>query len=481
MVARLAPPLVAKPALAAAGLGLIVLSMALEGAGQTWAFPSPWAFGTVAGTALLLRHGAAGGVATALLSSRVLVGIGLVSYGAYLWHQPLFVFARVRMMQEPSLPVMLGLSALAVGLGALTWALVETPVRRGTFRLLATRRAVFTAAGVISAGFFGLGLAGYTTNGFPGRVSAEVAHLSNITQYAPWPGSCFGQQAMEHPDPTCGTIKPQHNVMLIGDSHAVALSGETMAGLDAAGYGSYIAAFPGCPSLPGLYAPADSNPGCEAFARAAIGFAATLPDATVVLAIRWVYYVDGTVFDNGEGGVERGKGGGAELWSRRDHPSAPLDPDRAARVLQQMVLQIKDIASRQPLILVYPIPEAGWNVPDRLAQLRMFGGDPDRLTTSHARYIDRQGAVMAALDAIDSPNLFRVRPDRLLCDVSASGRCRNTVGAEPLYADDDHLARPGAALVAAEILRQMQAIDARKAGADLDRQSGALLPSPALP
>ncbi len=62
-----------------------------------------------------------------MLSLPVFVGIGLISYSAYLWHQPLFAFARIRSLDPPSLGLMLALSVLSLGLAYLSWRFVERP------------------------------------------------------------------------------------------------------------------------------------------------------------------------------------------------------------------------------------------------------------------------------------------------------------------------------------------------------------------
>lgn len=64
-----------------------------------------------------------------LLSARIMVGIGLLSYSAYLWHQPLFAFARHRTAEAVGPEQYLALSALALALAYLSWKYVEAPFR----------------------------------------------------------------------------------------------------------------------------------------------------------------------------------------------------------------------------------------------------------------------------------------------------------------------------------------------------------------
>jgi len=62
-----------------------------------------------------------------VFGNRAIVAIGQRSYGLYLWHWPVFVFAGVRSDHSRFLPAML----LTCGLSELCYRLIETPVRRG--------------------------------------------------------------------------------------------------------------------------------------------------------------------------------------------------------------------------------------------------------------------------------------------------------------------------------------------------------------
>ena len=105
------------------------------------------------------------------------MAIGLLSYSAYLWHQPVLSFARHRVMGELGHAWLLALLGLSLGLAYLTWRFVEIPLRD---RRRLTRGQIFLAGGLMSAIFVALGWAGHTADGFPGRRSYSAEQLAMI-------------------------------------------------------------------------------------------------------------------------------------------------------------------------------------------------------------------------------------------------------------------------------------------------------------
>lgn len=71
----------------------------------------------------------AGGHLAAVLGCRPLRWIGMLSFGMYMWHQPLLAFARYVFSHEPSPAQLTLIAALTVGLAKLSHALVEEPLR----------------------------------------------------------------------------------------------------------------------------------------------------------------------------------------------------------------------------------------------------------------------------------------------------------------------------------------------------------------
>ncbi len=110
------------------GLGLVIYGI-LAFTRET-PFPGLSALIPTVGAGLIILCALPETLVGRLLTNRVLVGIGLVSYSAYLWHQPLLSFARHRSLTEPSDFVIAGLVVLTFGLAYLTWRYVEVPFRR---------------------------------------------------------------------------------------------------------------------------------------------------------------------------------------------------------------------------------------------------------------------------------------------------------------------------------------------------------------
>ena len=217
-------------ALAAAGLALILIAtFAYDGATP---FPSLWALVPVAGSALVILYATPDGPAGRILASRPAVWIGLLSYSAYLWHQPIFALVRIRMGEEPSEAVMLGLSALTFALAWFSWRFVERPFRRPG----GSKALVLGAAAAVSVGAAGFGAwlsvsplqrSWFYDNLRPDQrqVLAVVERVQARDQAAPWDdGACRFRVRPDRPEDVARfeacAADGRKALAVFGDSHS---------------------------------------------------------------------------------------------------------------------------------------------------------------------------------------------------------------------------------------------------------------------
>jgi peptidoglycan/LPS O-acetylase OafA/YrhL len=126
-----------------AGLvGILVAAAVFDSSTQ---FPGVVVALPVIATCLILAGGSArcGTVPERLLGLGPFQILGAISYSLYLWHWPILTIAAQRTGSPVPLWANALLIAVAVGLSALTYALVENPVRNSTFL---RRRPVLTIA-----------------------------------------------------------------------------------------------------------------------------------------------------------------------------------------------------------------------------------------------------------------------------------------------------------------------------------------------
>ena len=148
---------------------------------------------------------------------------GRISYSLYLWHWPLFTFAR---FSKSSLVLdgidKSALFALTVAISWLSWRFIEQPFRRGT--LVPTRRGAFRIAGlatvVLLAGC-AIGIVLSRTSSDADRVALQLESY-NAYDYQPLYrfGSCFAPASGAFDDGCLGFATGKTNVMLWGDSLA---------------------------------------------------------------------------------------------------------------------------------------------------------------------------------------------------------------------------------------------------------------------
>jgi peptidoglycan/LPS O-acetylase OafA/YrhL len=149
-----------------------------------------------------------------LLGTAPLVGLGLISYGAYLWHQPIFSFTRHALARPPSDLVLVLLSVLALLLAYISWKFVERPFRN---KQTISRKGIFLfSVGCVLAAFaFNYIVQRY--DGFVSRYPADDRMLVALDQRT---ANRYIVRRFNDAQLAEFSQAGKKKVLIIGDSHA---------------------------------------------------------------------------------------------------------------------------------------------------------------------------------------------------------------------------------------------------------------------
>lgn len=215
--------------LAALGLALILAAVFLfdrdtPSAGVFTLIP-------VGGAALIVLFCRADTLVGRVLSHPAPVGIGLISYSAYLVHQPLFAFTRIRSAEEPGLALLSFLCLASLALGWLSWRFIERPFRGARPAFLPSRHVLFVTFGSVASVLMLVAVTLRLGDGFPERmVERYPGDLGNAaffrdaaSQYFP----CISDKIRNEAPNDGGQLRCFQSraegpisVVVLGDSHA---------------------------------------------------------------------------------------------------------------------------------------------------------------------------------------------------------------------------------------------------------------------
>jgi hypothetical protein len=192
-------------------------------------FPGLNALYPCLGAALLILAGCAGHPAR-ILTGRIMVFFGLISYSLYLWHWPVIAYLNYLNVPPGAVEGTLVIAG-SVLLAWLSWRFVEQPFR-ATGRGLAFSRVFIRRFAVPAVGLLALAGLAIVFHGFPVRFDPRVAVFE--TQAAAKPnelrGHCHMQNAVYIPDSSyqaeplqechLGSANQHTDGILVGDSFA---------------------------------------------------------------------------------------------------------------------------------------------------------------------------------------------------------------------------------------------------------------------
>jgi peptidoglycan/LPS O-acetylase OafA/YrhL len=206
--------------LACLGMCLIVISIYTFS--ETTPTPSFFTLVPIIGTILIIVFGDYNTWVGKVLSIKPLQFIGLISYSAYLWHQPLFAFARLKVIGEPDKLFYLFWSVLSLFLGYLSWRFVEKPFRNSS---IISNTKVFILSFFGIAFFTLVGLLGHFNDGYLERYSKDKQKLIISASNSPMRAEChFPQNELALKNQFCSYHSNTPSYAVIGNSHATEIA-----------------------------------------------------------------------------------------------------------------------------------------------------------------------------------------------------------------------------------------------------------------
>jgi peptidoglycan/LPS O-acetylase OafA/YrhL len=370
------------------------------------------------------------------LSSRPLIGVGLISYGLYLYHWPFLAFSRYFLDHDlTALETIVALS-LAVVLALLSYRLIEMPIRTGA--VLPRRQNVLRFSAIGLAVFAVIGLIGVNSDGLPMRFSgAALQYASGAHDTWDW-GRCMLPLDRLTVDNLCRVGAGKSPTFLLwGDSHAAAIEPGMDAEAKAHGISGWYVGYSRCPALLGAE-PAlrhsEDHP-CAQIAERVIALVRDNPGVkTVVLASRWDAYVSGR-----EPGSSETR---QDLTIALDTPAGHLAGEQAFQeALQQTVKRFQALGVN--VWIIEQVPPQLVDVPSALAKAVYFGRDPAALQRPFEDIERRRSAASVSFARYQRwPHVFILDPVPLFCPDRKP--CRIEVDGHSLYVDNNHLSKYGA-------------------------------------
>ncbi len=272
------------------GLVLIVVAIFLP---RPERFPGLAALWPCLGTALFIWSGT--GIATPAPSRNWILAVarfyGRISYSMYLWHWPLFAFARFSkngLVLDPFDKI--SLSVLTLAVSYLSWRFVEQPFRTGT--LVPTRGAAFGVAGVSTAVLLLGSVGGLIASQTPSDAERSALQLESYNTYDFQPlyrlNSCSAQAGRVFDDACLARASGKTNALLWGDSLAAHYFHGLSKTTDPQTLNIMQATQAAC--MPTLNAAAQGHASCRSFAEQMQALFPNREPDLVILSADWLEY-----------------------------------------------------------------------------------------------------------------------------------------------------------------------------------------------
>ncbi|MDA9201058.1 acyltransferase [Candidatus Pelagibacter ubique] len=418
------------------GVGLLLIGHSILFFNDEMFHPSFYTLSPIIGVCLIIWFSNKNEIITKILSTKLFVGIGLISYSLYLWHYPIFAFARITdFTQESSLNKLL-LGIIIVILSIFSYYFVERPARNknNKFKVILSLNIFFIILLII------INLNILFNQGYKSRIDINIQEGDTYNYLTQDRKNCFGNIEI------CKFNKDKEKkIFLIGDSHFGSISYDLK---------SRIQNFQFIPiTMAGyFYFEEDKIVSVDRYTR------------KINFGFEKFNKIVKDELSKSENNIIILGGSTSLYFYKKRYINRPVSwrPEFVSKdelkfnskLLEDVFFsQLKKITKKNYVILLYPIPEIGNNIFKNVRNLKSF-------KYTYDDYLSINKEMIEYFDNIKLDNLIKVKPTDVLCD-EKNNLCPviDYKNKSLIFSDPWHPSLKGAEMINDLIMKEIEKIE----------------------
>jgi peptidoglycan/LPS O-acetylase OafA/YrhL len=417
-------------------IGLLLIGYSILFFNDKMFHPSFYTLTSIIGVCLIIWFSNKKELITKIISTKLFVGIGLISYSLYLWHYPIFAFARINDFTQESLFKKILLGIIILILSIITYFLIEQPFRNRKNKF---KKIIFLGLFTIILLFI-FNLNNVLKGGYKSRLDIEIQSKATYSYLQNHNELCFNNINI------CKfNTDKKHKIFLIGDSHFGSISYDLK---------SRVNDFQFIPITAAGYFYFNSekivpiNRATKKIYRNFEKFNSIVREELHKSKNNIIIF-----------------GGSASLYFyKKRHVNKPVswpfefveknNLEYNSKLLEdEFYSQLKKLAKNNYVILLYPIPEIGNDIFKNLKNLNSFEYKYDDYKKVNKEIIEY-------FDHIKINNIIKVKPTNILCD-EKNNSCRviDHIKKKFIFSDPFHPSLYGSEIINDLIMKEIKKIE----------------------
>ena len=407
--------------------------------------PSFKTFFPVIGTCLFIWFSKKETLLGKVMSLKLLVGIGLISYSLYLWHYPIFSFLRITDSIQGNILMKILTFIILILLSIITYFLIESPFRDKKKIKTKLFFSVIIFAGILIVTF---NLLVVSKDGFKSRMPDVI--LNAVDRHGKeklWDKLKQNERSCwDRIDTMCSFHEQnEKKIYLIGDSHFGTLMYDLNNKLSNRNYN---------------FRPIT--------ARSFFYFKESLKLHSNGKLIEEYYTIlreriNKIVSESKNNIFIFGGASATYIFDKRFYVNNEVLGDPIVNYVNKDTLkfsskslmnefreQVENISKNNKVILVYPTPEIGFNLQYTLLKGRnwkLMQKNPTLIKYPYKKYMAINKEVFEFFDTLKNKNIHRVYPHKLFCNTKVKDQCLLHNEKDIFFSDELHLSFLGAEIV----------------------------------